>query len=560
MRLKSVLMNPVALLLLGASLALGGDLTPVPNANPKVVGQPAPNVLSPELIETIVAQGSQPLENPGILDLGNGKTIPVSFYGYFGDGPLTPAPGAVQSPGNNVEASKTEPDKNTYLVLPRGLHGADAAYDYGKHFLFQGHEVGPVASNGRTSTYLTRINLDADGAHRVTLLATADKDGNPVPGIDGSTWDPFAGRLLFTAEQGKNGGVWQATPDYPSLVEDLSGVFGRGSYEGIQNDAWGNVWIVEDSGGVKGAVNKNAKQPNSFVYRFLPKNPADLSQGGVLQALQVTSLRTGLPIVFHAGQADADILSDDVLDLHTYGKVFNTKWVTLHDTAVDGFTPFDANALAKAKLATPLKRPENGQFRPGSWFTEFFFDETGDTDIGTQAGSAYGGFGALLKLKQSWPGADTGKLSLFYLGDAVHSGFDNVAFWSEHRAVFVEDAGDGLHSQRNALDSAWLFDTRTNYADPARQPIRILAQGRDTSATLDSGIGSVPGSGFQNEGDNEITGIHVSDGDPTHWGILGAKIPHLFNGGWRVFYTQQHGDNFTWEILNKPGCHDWNED
>ena len=35
--------------------------------------------------------------------------------------------------------------------------------------------------------------------------------------------------------------------------------------------------------------------------------------------------------------------------------------------------------LAKAALGTPLKRPENGQFRPESGFREFFFDETGDT-------------------------------------------------------------------------------------------------------------------------------------------------------------------------------------
>jgi hypothetical protein len=29
--------------------------------------------------------------------------------------------------------------------------------------------------------------------------------------------------------------------------------------------------------------------------------------------------------------------------------------------------------------------------------------------------------------------------------------------------------------------------------------------------------------GFQNGGDNEITGFHVSDGDPTPNGLLGAK-------------------------------------
>ena len=56
---------------------------------------------------------------------------------------------------------------------------------------------------------------------------------------------------------------------------------------------------------------------------------------------------------------------------------------------------------------------------------------------------------------------------------------------------------------------------------------------------------------FNNEGDNEITGWHLSDGDPTVFGLLGAKIPTPFHNGWRLFFTQQHGDNFTWEILRK---------
>jgi len=99
------------------------------------------------------------------------------------------------------------------------------------------------------------------------------------------------------------------------------------------------------------------------------------------------------------------------------------------------------------------------------------------------------------------------------------------------------------------LDSAFLFDLRANYRDPnTPPPLRILAQGRDTAATLDSGIGSVPGSGFQNEGDNEITGWHQFDGDPTTNGLLGVKNPSPFKSGWRLFYTGQHVDNVTWEI------------
>jgi hypothetical protein len=71
-----------------------------------------------------------------------------------------------------------------------------------------------------------------------------------------------------------------------------------------------------------------------------------------------------------------------------------------------------------------------------------------------------------------------------------------------------------------------------------------LAEGRDTSATLDSSF-----SFSKNDGDNEITGTTVSNGDPRPEGILGARIPHLFKAGWRWFYTQQHGDNSTYEAV-----------
>jgi hypothetical protein len=506
--------------------ALADELTPVPAANPKAPGVVAPNVLSVELAEVVRAQGAMPLENPA---------SPAKFYGYNDD-----RPNMVPLPGSNAEASKTEPDKNTYLVL-RGQRGADPHYDYGTHFLFQGHEAGV---GGRGS--ITRINLDADVAHRVTLMATTDVNGAPLPTFDGSTWYPWARRLLFTAELGNRGGVWQATLEVPSRVEDVSGALGRGGYEGIQPDADGNLWIAEDVGGRTGVINTHARQPNSFIYRFVPYDPRDLKAGGRLQVLAVKSKAHAGTIVFNSASADADILSQDIRDLHTYGNAFTTSWVTIHDTATDGATPFDANALARGK-GTPFKRPENGMFRPGTRFGEFYFTETGDTNALTEAGSAFGGFGAIFKVAQRRPSDDQGTLTLFFLGDIDHTAFDNLAFWTKDKLVAVEDRGDGLHTQHNALDSGWMFDARVDYGNPANQPVRILAQGRDPSATIDSSLLGTPG--FQNDGDNEITGIHVSDGDPTAGGILGAKNPHPFDGTWRVFYTQQHGDNVTWEII-----------
>ena len=136
---------------------------------------------------------------------------------------------------------------------------------------------------------------------------------------------------------------------------------------------------------------------------------------------------------------------------------------------------------------------------------------------------------------------------MFFLGDVTHTGLDNLAFLTNDHLISVEDAGDQLHTDRNALDSAYLFDVRTDYSNPANQPVRILAQGRDPSATIDAHT-----AGLGNDGDNEITGMHVSDGDPSVGGILGAKNPHPFDGKWRVFYTQQHGDNNTWEIIPDP--------
>jgi hypothetical protein len=503
-------------------------------ANTKAAGISSPDKLSPQLREITVAQGSNPLENPSTA---------IGYYGYYNDGPMVPAPGAVQSPGRNVEASKSEPDKNTYLVLD-GQHGADASYDYGTHFLYQGHEL--AGPSGGSS--ITRVNLDADAAHRVTKLAEFEADGTtPVPPIDGSTWDPFAKRLLFTTEGGASGGVVQATLDFPSTVSPLWGILGQGGYEGIQNDSAGNLYIVEDIGGAAGALSTHAKQPNSFVYRFLPYDATDLTQGGKLQVLQLGSVAHAGPIVFHPGQAEADILSQDVADEHTYGKTFTTTWVTIHDTAVTGTaTAFNANTLAKAAGGTPFKRPENGQFQPGSRFKTFFFDETGDTNSLTEAGAGHGGFGSVMKLTQN-PRSNAGTLQLFYLPDVAHAGFDNVTFYDKSHMILVQDMGDTLHTQINALDSAFLFDTEGDYAHGA-QPVKILAEGRDPSATIDSALFTI-GAGFQNEGDNEITGIHESNGDPTASGLLGAANPKPFAHGWRLFFTHQHGDNVTSEII-----------
>ena len=249
------------------------------------------------------------------------------------------------------------------------------------------------------------------------------------------------------------------------------------------------------------------------------------------------------PITFASQQA---LNSPDQLAVHTYGNALKT---TLGPRArhrrSNGTAPFNANTAAKAANATPFKRPENGVFRPDGKFAEFYFDETGDTNATSPENDTAGGWGSVLKLTQAKPTSDTGTLAPRLQVDAGDGCSDNVAFLSRDALSFVQDAGDTLHGQANTLDSAFVFNVTKDYSNADNQPLRWLAEGRDASATLDAA-----NAGFgKNDGDNEITGLHVSDGDAGASGVLGAKAPDLDNKSWRWFWTQQHGDNVTWEVL-----------
>jgi hypothetical protein len=99
----------------------------------KHVARPAQFQLSPELQQIVRAAGANPVENP---------SPGITHYGYANVSAAAPM---VAKPNtlSNVEATKTEPDKNTYLRLERQV-GPDAGYAYGSRFLFQGHEAGLV--------------------------------------------------------------------------------------------------------------------------------------------------------------------------------------------------------------------------------------------------------------------------------------------------------------------------------------------------------------------------------------------------------------------------------
>src|SRR5438477_7104672 len=174
----------LALVTMAASNAAAGDVrvfdekvSGVPAANPVVVSD---NIFSPEFAPGLVVEGIDLLENPSGL---------ITQFGSLSDGTLT------------------EPDENTYLILDHNPGGPTDGYDYGRHFLFQGHE------NSGDLAYVTRINLDVmDSAHRITLLTPVGVDGKThFNSIDGSTWNPFTRTLLFTQERGGSGGVIEIT-------------------------------------------------------------------------------------------------------------------------------------------------------------------------------------------------------------------------------------------------------------------------------------------------------------------------------------------------------------
>jgi Alkaline phosphatase PhoX len=494
--------------------------TSVP-VNPRA-GHPS-NLISEGFSLSPLATGTDPLENP------SGK---ITKFGFLND-----------FPPQVFEATKTEPDENTYLVLDHNPGGPTLGYDYGRRFLIQGHE------NSGDLAYVTRINLDIqDPAHRITLLTPVGADGKThFNSIDGSTWNPFTKTLLFTQERGAAGGVIQITMDWPNTITTLNGIIGQAGYEGIHPDDRGNLLLIEDAGGVSVRVDptnpsspKAAKQPNSFVYRFVPKDPTNLLAGGKLQALQVSI--NGQPVVFQAADPVGDTFSDAQLKLHTLGTSWPVRWVTIHDTDVDGTANFDANALAKAAGATPLKRPENAQYLPGSGFNTFFFDTTGDTnsDSGNvPALAARGAWGSIFRV--DFPGdTEVGLISIFFLGTAEQSSFDNLAFVDSRTLLAGEDRGDGLHIQLNALDSIWAYDVRGGSANPRR----FVAIGRDLASETDAGLLGTPG--FQNDGDNESTGVHVSEGGTSVTDMQGKSVNPVKA---RWFFTQQHGNNTVYEIV-----------
>ena len=146
----------------------------IPSANPDSGTPPNRIVNGYQLVKTAV--GSDPLENP---------SGPITTFGRLSDD------------------TATEPDGNTYLVLPGGVGGPTPDTTTATTSCSRAMRTATISPTSR------RVNLDvSDPAHRITLLTPTGADGlTHFSALDGTAWDPFTRTLLFTQENGTDGGV-----------------------------------------------------------------------------------------------------------------------------------------------------------------------------------------------------------------------------------------------------------------------------------------------------------------------------------------------------------------
>ena len=230
-------------------------------------------------------------------------------------------------------------------------------------------------------------------------------------------------------------------------------------------------------------------------------------------------------------------MSQGMKELHTYGTTLKTRWVLVHDTDKDGTDAVRRQRARQGGRCNAAQAAgERPVFRPGTDFSEFVFTETGDTNAKTEAGAEYGG---LRRGPQAHPGgavgATEGEITLVFRGDVGTPASTTSPSGRRTRCSSSRTAATSCTSQRNALDSGYVIDVTADYSKHGRPAGPLPRRGSRHRRDDRRGLVALPDTGFQNDGDNEITGIHVSDGDASPVGLLGAKVPTPFENGWRVF-------------------------
>ena len=242
------------------------DLTSVASANTRAAGYAPSSKLSVELAGQVVAQGATPLENPTSL---------IGFYGYendvvSADDPTKPQMVPTQGVAN--EAQKTEPDENTYLVVQARACTA---------------RTRTTTTASASCTRATRTRPPSNGvkqglhhAHQPRRRPGAPRDAACDDGLErrGAQHDRRleAGtrgprKLIFTTENA-NAPTYSATAGLPVHGRRTSRArSGAAATRASQHDSDGQR---DRSSRTSSGANKQgttAKVPNSFVYRYVPR-------------------------------------------------------------------------------------------------------------------------------------------------------------------------------------------------------------------------------------------------------------------------------------------------
>ena len=189
-------------------------------------------------------------------------------------------PGRLHHPARR-QPTKTEPDQNTYLVTRTNPGGPTAGYDYGHHFLIQGHENGGAAkratSRGSTSTSRTRApHHAAQPAGRPTrpTAACARSTAPPTTRSTASCCSPreagnaggVFGQPLQLDRHHRPGGRATTTARWARPATRASTTTSSATSSSSRTRAAAAYRST--------ATTHEVKQPNSFVFRFVPQRPA----------------------------------------------------------------------------------------------------------------------------------------------------------------------------------------------------------------------------------------------------------------------------------------------
>ena len=101
---------------------------------------------------------------------------------------------------------------------------------------------------------MTRINLDVPrGDHSSHHVADTSGCGDRNHRIGIDRWldlqSVYPNPAVHAGSGQRNGGVFQLTTGWPSQLTKLDAFLGKAGYEGIHADRFGNIYIIEDTGG-----------------------------------------------------------------------------------------------------------------------------------------------------------------------------------------------------------------------------------------------------------------------------------------------------------------------